>query len=87
MLEHGSPTIELDASGRVLDRLAGLEQAISSEAVKQSLAATGRVGKRNCKLSHQVMLWIVRVLCPTFKSCQSTRHGYSDELYGLGNWH
>jgi len=59
MLEHGCSTVEPDASGRVLDRLAGLEQVISSEAVKQSLLATGRVGKRNCKLSHEVMLWIV----------------------------
>jgi len=59
MLEQGRSAFGPDASGRVLDRLAGLEQVISSEAVKQALLATGRVGQRCCKLTHEVMLWVV----------------------------
>jgi hypothetical protein len=59
MLEQGSSTLAADFDGRVLDRLAGLEKIISPEAVKQSLAATGRVGRRSCTLTHEIMLWIV----------------------------
>lgn len=59
MLEQGRSTLGPDDSGRVLDRLAGLEQVISTEAVKQALLATGRVGQRRCKLTHEVVLWIV----------------------------
>lgn len=59
MLEQGRSTFGPDDSGRVLDRLAGLEQVISTEAVKQALVATGRVGQRRCKLIHEVVLWVV----------------------------
>jgi len=59
MLEHGRSTFVPDDSGRVLDRLAGLEQVISHEAVNQALVETGRVGKRSCKLTHEVTLWVV----------------------------
>jgi hypothetical protein len=48
-----------DDSGHVLDRLAGLEQVIPPEAVRQALLATGRIGRRACKLTHEVMLWVV----------------------------
>ncbi len=59
MAEQGRCTLTPDDSGRVLDRLAGLEQVISSESVKQALLATGRVGQRACQLTHEVTLWIV----------------------------
>lgn len=59
MLEQGSSTLAADVDGRVLDRLAGLEKTISPEAVKQSLTATGRVGRRSCTLTHEIMLWVV----------------------------
>lgn len=59
MLEQGRSTLGPDASGRVLDRLAGLEQVISPEAMTQALIATGRVGQRKCKLTHEVVLWVV----------------------------
>lgn len=59
MLEQGRSTLAADDSNRVLDRLAGLEKVISPEAVKQSLIATGRVGQRSCKLTHEIVLWIV----------------------------
>lgn len=59
LAEQGRCTLVPDDSGRVLDRLAGLEQVISVEAVRQALRATGRVGQRACKLSHEITLWIV----------------------------
>lgn len=59
MVEQGRCTLTPDDSGRVLDRLAGLEQVIPSEAVRQALLATGRIGQRACKLTHEVMLWVV----------------------------
>ena len=46
-------------SGRILDRLAGLEQIIPPEAVRQALAATGRTNPRRCKLTHEVVCWVV----------------------------
>lgn len=48
-----------DESGRVLDRLAGLEKAIAPDAVRQCLSETGHIGQRLCGLNHEVMLWIV----------------------------
>jgi len=42
-----------------LDRLAGLEQIISAEKVRQALLFTGRVNGRSCVLTHEVMLWVV----------------------------
>ena len=59
MAEQGRCTLTPDDSGRVLDRLAGLEQVISGESVQQVLLATGRVGQRACQLTHEVTLWIV----------------------------
>lgn len=59
MVRQGRCTFTPDVSGRVLDRLAGLEQVISDEAIQQALAATGRVTGRDCKLPYDVTLWIV----------------------------
>ena len=59
MAEHGCCTLTPDDSGRVLDRLAGLEQVISVESVRQALRATERVEQRACQLTHEVTLWIV----------------------------
>jgi hypothetical protein len=42
-----------------LDRLAGLEQIIPPEAVGQALAATGRTNQRRCKLTHEIVCWVV----------------------------
>jgi len=56
---EGNCTLPSDDSGRVLDRLAGLEDVISNESVRQALIATGRVGQRACQLTHEVTLWIV----------------------------
>jgi Insertion element 4 transposase N-terminal/Transposase DDE domain len=43
----------------VLDRLAGLEKVIPTEAIRQALHATGRINQRTCKLTHEVVFWVV----------------------------
>jgi hypothetical protein len=59
MTWQGRCTLPTDETGRILDRLAGLEQVISPEQIRQALAATGRSNPRSCKLHHEVMLWVV----------------------------
>jgi hypothetical protein len=59
MSQQGSCTLPADAAGHVLDRLAGLEQIIPAEKLRQALFVTGRVNGRRCVLSHEVMLWVV----------------------------
>ena len=58
-MQQGQCTLPADEAGRILDRLAGLEQIIPPEAVRQALAATGRVNSRSCTLTHEVILWVV----------------------------
>jgi hypothetical protein len=42
-----------------LDRLAGLEQVLPPSALRQALAATGRVNQRACTLTYEVICWVV----------------------------
>jgi hypothetical protein len=58
-MTHGPCTLPVDATGRILDRLAGLEQIIPPAAVRQALQATGRTNQRRCKLTHEVVCWVV----------------------------
>jgi hypothetical protein len=58
-MHQGRCSLPADDAGRVLDRLAGLEQVIRAEQIQQALAATGRVNSRSCRLTHEVMLWVV----------------------------
>src|SRR6516225_10168997 len=58
-MPHGHCTLPPDASGRILDRLTGLEQVIPPEAVRQALHDTGRINPRSCKLTHEVICWVV----------------------------
>jgi hypothetical protein len=58
-MHHGRCSLPADEAGRVLDRLAGLEQIIRPENIQQALEATGRVNSRSCELTHEVMLWVV----------------------------
>lgn len=46
-----------DASN--LDRLEGLSKVIPPEIIEQALLQTGRAKQKACRLSHEVMLWIV----------------------------
>jgi hypothetical protein len=48
-----------DASGRVLDRLAGLEQVIPPEQFRQAVQMAGCVDAPNCVLTHDIMLHLV----------------------------
>ena len=58
-MPRGHCTLPPDATGRILDRLAGLEQVIPPEAVRQALQASGRINPRSCKLAHEVVCWVV----------------------------
>jgi hypothetical protein len=58
-MPQGQCTLPPDASGRILDKLAGLEQVIGLDAIQQALTATGRVNSRRCTLTHEVVLWVV----------------------------
>jgi hypothetical protein len=59
MRRQGCCTLPADDAGRVLDRLAGLEQIISADTLRQALLLTERVNQRSCVLTHEVMLWVV----------------------------
>lgn len=58
-MQQGRCVLPPDASGRVLDRLAGLEKVITPGLVQQVLLATKRINPRACTLTHEVMLWVV----------------------------
>jgi len=58
-MPQGHCTLPADDVGRILDRLAGLEQVIPAEAVRQALEATGRTNQRRCQLTHEVVCWVV----------------------------
>jgi Insertion element 4 transposase N-terminal/Transposase DDE domain len=58
-MPQGQCTLPPDEAGRILDRLAGLEQIIPPEAVRQALDATGRANQRRCKLTQEVVCWVV----------------------------
>jgi hypothetical protein len=59
MSHQGRCVLPADEAGCILDRLAGLQKLISPEAIQQALDATGRQNLRACKLTHEVMLWVV----------------------------
>ena len=52
-------SLPTDGAGRVLDRLAGLEQVIRPEHIQQALDAICRGNSRKCTLTHEVILWVV----------------------------
>jgi hypothetical protein len=58
-MHQGRCSLPPDESGRILDRLAGLEQIIPPEKVRQVLETTGRTNQRRCKLTHEVVCWVV----------------------------
>jgi Insertion element 4 transposase N-terminal/Transposase DDE domain len=58
-MHQGRCSLPADESGRIMDRLAGLEKIIRPEDVQQALAATGRVNSRSCRLTHEVTMWVV----------------------------
>ena len=82
-MPHGQCTLPADESGRVLDRLAGLAQVIRPEDLQQALAAAGRGNSRQCRLTHEVVLWTVLAMGvftdvpirQVFKLCRRLRPG------------
>jgi len=58
-MRQGCCTLPPGVSGRICDRLVGLEQVIGSATLRQVLLETGRVNPRACKLTHEVMLWVI----------------------------
>jgi len=59
MTRQGRCVLWPDESGRILDRLAGLEKIIAPAVIRQVLLATKRGNERACMLTHEVMLWVV----------------------------
>jgi hypothetical protein len=82
-MPQGQCTLPADDAGRVLDRLAGLEQVIHPADLQQALTATGRVNSRSCTLTHEVVLWVVLAMGlltdlpirQVFKHARRLRHG------------
>jgi Insertion element 4 transposase N-terminal/Transposase DDE domain len=58
-MPQGQCTLSADQTGRILDRLAGLEQVIRPEDIRQALRTTHRVDSRRCRLTYEVVTWIV----------------------------
>jgi Insertion element 4 transposase N-terminal/Transposase DDE domain len=58
-MPRGQCTLPADEAGRILDRLAGLEQVIHPDDLRQALTATGRVNTCDCVLTYEVILWVV----------------------------
>ena len=82
-MPQGQCTLPADDAGRVLDRLAGLEQVIHPADIQQALTATGRINSRSCTLTHEVVLWVVLAMGlltdlpirQVFKHARRLRHG------------
>src|SRR5262249_1695850 len=75
-MPRGHCTLRPDDTGRILDRLAGLEQIIPAEAVRQALEATGRINRRSCRLTYEVICWVVLAmgLLPDLPIRQAFKH-------------
>lgn len=83
MNEQGRSELSADLSGRILDRLAGLEKIILPELVTKALGDSGKQNKRSCSLTHDVMIWVVLAMGlftelpirQVFKACRRLRRG------------
>ena len=59
MAEQGSSRRSQSESGHILDRLAALEKIVSHDMVADVLRSCAKVNGRACKLTHEVMMWVV----------------------------
>jgi Insertion element 4 transposase N-terminal len=59
MNDQGCSRLPVDESGRILDRLAGMEKIILPSLVLQALNKARKESTRKCSLTHNVMLWLV----------------------------
>ena len=55
-------TFSADETGKVLDRLAALEEVIPDHLVQQAVVEAGLVQVRSCRLTYHVLLWVVLAL-------------------------
>jgi hypothetical protein len=82
-MDEGRSLLPVGESGRVLDRLLLLEQVIGSEQVRQALEDTGCFDSRRCRLTREVIFWVVLAmgiltdlpLRQIFKACRRLRPG------------
>src|SRR5436305_728048 len=58
-MPRGQCTLPADEMGRILDRLAGLDQVIRPQDVRQALEAAGRISTRSCVLTDEVIFRVV----------------------------
>jgi hypothetical protein len=85
MDEQGCSRLPADEHGRIVDRLAGMEQIIAPELITQALASTDKLPKRACDLTNDVMIWVVLAMGlftdlpirQVFKAARRLRHGES----------
>lgn len=83
MNEQGCSDLPADFNGRILDRLAGLEKIITPHLVEKAIADAGRRNNQGCRLTHDVMIWVVLAMGlftelpirQVFKACRRLRHG------------
>lgn len=83
MNEQGSSDFCSEVNERILDRIAGLEKIIAPELVERALGLTGKQTKRACRLTNEVMIWVVLAMGlftelpirQVFKACRRLRHG------------
>jgi hypothetical protein len=59
MAGQGCSTLPTADDGRILDRLAGLEKVIPPELIQQALIDTNCVNGRACKVTHELMMWVL----------------------------
>jgi Insertion element 4 transposase N-terminal/Transposase DDE domain len=59
MTRQGCCSELVDDASMFVDRLNGLVKVIPPEVFQQALRVSGRDGQRACRLSHEVMLWLV----------------------------
>ena len=59
MSQQGRCVLAAEEGERVLDRLGLLEKIITTAEIQQVLENTGRINRRACTLTHEVMMWIV----------------------------
>jgi len=83
MNEQGRSELPTDIDERILDRLAGLEKIILPEHVGKAIADTGKRNNQGCKLTHEIMMWVVLAMGlftelpirQVFKACRRLRRG------------
>src|SRR3954453_12888971 len=58
-MPRGHCTLPADEGGLIVGRLAGLDQVIRPDHIRQALEATGRISTRSCVLTYEVIFRVV----------------------------